>query len=264
MDLFKLDEYLLEDIESSDHPSDFVKRDNLVALILRLPVVNSKIDIKSFAYIIEKENVYFYNKSDRKLEKLGNLSTLQELLEEKIEKLIQDIKLYLVEIDKLEESLYSSLDNSFMEKWLLYKKDVSLINRLMFYALIVIELFINYLKKNCQNYNNYAFEDILEEVNRVKNLSKVAVEKLDYLYDFYRAKVDEKMNKNVYYLTLLSGIFLPLTLVTGFFGMNTGGLPFVNDSSGTVKVIYISIILELLFFLPFILMNLKKIKKYTR
>ncbi|HGZ69857.1 MAG TPA: hypothetical protein ENK74_00475 [Nitratifractor sp.] len=66
-------------------------------------------------------------------------------------------------------------------------------------------------------------------------MAKAAIEKLDYLYDFYCAKVDEKMNRNVYYLTLLSGIFLPLTLATGFFGMNTSGLPYTNDPSGTLE-----------------------------
>ena len=90
------------------------------------------------------------------------------------------------------------------------------------------------------------------------------MDKLDNLYDFYRAKVDEKMNRNVYYLTLLSGIFLPLTLLTGFFGMNTGGLPWSDDPNGTWKVVAVSIVLEIVFFMPFILQNMKKIQRFRR
>ena len=127
----------------------------------------------------------------------------------------------------------------------------------MFHASIVVELFISHLKKQNIEYDKNAFEDLHEEINRVRDLAKACVEKLDYLYDFYRAKVDEKMNRNVYYLTLLSGIFLPLTLATGFFGMNTGGLPWADDPLGTWKVVAISVILEIIFFLPFILQNVK-------
>ena len=73
------------------------------------------------------------------------------------------------------------------------------------------------------------------------------------------------MNKNIYYLTLLSGVFLPLTLVSGFFGMNTGGLPFTEDADGTLKVVIISLILEVVVFLPFIFLNFKqKIRRFKR
>ena len=267
MNLKNLDEYILEDLENSDHPSDFVKRDNYAALILRLPEVGKEeVLIKSYAFLIEDKKVYTYNRDAHTLEEIGDISKLQELLEDKIEKLIKDIKQYHIEIDELEESLYSSsLDANFMQKWLKYKKDVSLINRLMFHASIVVELLIAYLKRELnEEFNKNAFEDLHEEINRVRDLAKAGVEKLDYLYDFYRAKVDEKMNKNVYYLTLLSGIFLPLTLLTGFFGMNTGGLPWADDSLGTWKVVGVSLILEVIFFLPFITQNMKKIKKFTR
>ena len=254
MQLNDLDLYALEDIESSDHPSDFIKRENYFILILRLPYVNKDIKIKSYAYLIEKDAVYTYNREQKSIEKFGTLSHLQQLLEKKIEKLIQAIKEYHINIDQLEETLLDEKNESdFMQKWLQYKKDVSLINRLMFHAAIVIELFVSYIKKEYkEGFDTHAFDDLREETARVRDLAKAAVEKLDYLYDFYRAKVDEKMNTTVYYLTIISAIFLPLTLVTGFFGMNTGGLPYTEDSLGTWKVIGISLVLEVLFLIPFI------------
>ena len=262
MNLKNLDEYILEDIKSNDHPSDFIKRDNLFGLILRLPEVKESVIVKSYAFLVEKTTVYFYNRNSKKIETFGTLNDLQQTLEKKIEHLIKEIKQYHTNIDKLEDSLYDGkLSSYFMQEWLLYKKEVSLINRLMFHASIVVELFIAHLKKQNIQYNKNAFEDLHEEISRVRDLAKAGVEKLDYLYDFYRAKVDEKMNKNVYYLTLLSGIFLPLTLATGFFGMNTGGLPYTNDPSGTWKVVAISVILEIIFFLPFILQNFKGTSK---
>jgi zinc transporter len=38
-------------------------------------------------------------------------------------------------------------------------------------------------------------------------------------------KLSEQMNKTMYILTVLAGIFLPITFVTGLLGINVGGIP---------------------------------------
>ena len=43
----------------------------------------------------------------------------------------------------------------------------------------------------------------------------------------------QKANQNQYFLSVISALLLPATLVTGFFGMNTGGLPFAHTEAGT-------------------------------
>jgi magnesium transporter len=63
--------------------------------------------------------------------------------------------------------------------------------------------------------------------------------KLDYLYSFYNAKSNDKMNKMIYILTIISAIFLPLNLIVGFFGMNTTSLPFSSGNFGTHYVVTI-------------------------
>ena len=50
------------------------------------------------------------------------------------------------------------------------------------------------------------------------------------------------MNRIIYVLTLLSGVFLPLNLIVGFFGMNTTSLPFTKIDGGTYNVILILLI----------------------
>ena len=253
----------LEDIENPEHPSDFIPGEGYTVLILRLPEVQRDcVKVDSFAFVVEEEICYFYNRESQKLEKLGSLMDMNRLLDNLTEKLIKDIQKYHYEIEQLEESLYENkLSGMFMQQWLSYKKDVSLIHRLMFHAAISFDLFITHHKKY-KHFEELAYADLYEHMVRIRDLAKAAMDKLDNLYDFYRAKVDEKMNRNVYYLTILSGIFLPLTLMTGFFGMNTGGLPWTDDPNGTVKVILVSFVLELLFLIPFIFQNMQKIKKF--
>ena len=44
------------------------------------------------------------------------------------------------------------------------------------------------------------------------------------------------MNRTIYLLTILSGIFLPLNLIVGYFGINTQGLPFAHLPNGSFIV----------------------------
>ena len=44
----------------------------------------------------------------------------------------------------------------------------------------------------------------------------------------------QRTNQNLYILSIITALMLPATLVTGIFGMNTGGLPFASGSWGTL------------------------------
>jgi len=44
----------------------------------------------------------------------------------------------------------------------------------------------------------------------------------------------QRTNQNLYVLSIMTALMLPATLVTGIFGMNTGGLPWASTSMGTL------------------------------
>lgn len=56
---------------------------------------------------------------------------------------------------------------------------------------------------------------------------------LRQLRDELDLQAAQKTNQNLYFLSVISALLLPATLVTGFFGMNTGGLPFAHSEAGT-------------------------------
>ncbi len=263
--LDEIDALILEDIENPNHPSEFIPQEKYSVLIMRLPEVQGDvIKIISYAFVVSHGSVCLYNREKAELESIGTLHDLVAFLDVKVDKLLKEVQLYHFDIELLEESLYEeSVKELFMQEWLRYKKDVSLIHRVMFHTTLAFELFVTFHKKE-ESFDTLAYADVLEHMGRIRDLSKSAMDKLDNLYDFYRAKVDEKMNKNMYYLTIISGIFLPLTLITGFFGMNTGGLPYTDDPNGTMKVVIISAVLEVIMIAPFLIMNSQKIKRFRR
>jgi Mg2+ and Co2+ transporter CorA len=56
---------------------------------------------------------------------------------------------------------------------------------------------------------------------------------LKLLRDELDLQAAQRTNANVYLLSILTALMMPATLVTGFFGMNTGGLPFAQGEHGT-------------------------------
>lgn len=44
----------------------------------------------------------------------------------------------------------------------------------------------------------------------------------------------QRTNENVYLLSIITALLMPATLVTGFFGMNTGGMPLEHGIGGTL------------------------------
>ena len=256
MNLNSLNKYILEDIISPEHPSDFIKDANV--LILRLPFMqDNEITPKSLAFVIENNIVYEYNREKKALEEVGDFNRFHAKLDAIVDKILKYIKDIHIKIDDLEDDIFENENSNVMNNWLIYKKNASLIRRLVFQAYLAYEMFLMHFKKE-KNFDYHAFDDINEHMERIKNLAISAEDKLNNLHDFYRTKTDEKMNRNVYYLTIISGIFLPLTLITGFFGMNTGGLPWTNNPNGTLYVIIFSLISEILFLILFFaLLNFK-------
>jgi Mg2+ and Co2+ transporter CorA len=54
------------------------------------------------------------------------------------------------------------------------------------------------------------------------------------LQDELEARSNEETNRRLYLLSVLTAILAPTTLITGFFGMNTGGLPWTQTVHGTI------------------------------
>ena len=58
----------------------------------------------------------------------------------------------------------------------------------------------------------------VEDLDEIRERSQI-------VHDELTNSVTERVNKNMYVLSVIASVFLPLTFVTGLFGMNVGGIP---------------------------------------
>ena len=68
---------------------------------------------------------------------------------------------------------------------------------------------------------------------------------LDLLYERGRSlqeeiasRLGEATNRNLYVLSIVTTIFLPMTLITGLFGINVGGMPWLENHLGFWWVVF--------------------------
>lgn len=223
----KVNSFHLSDLKNDTHPSIFVQEDDYDILILTLPLIEKKeLKIASYAFVFDTKSYYYFDKKSGEFINLETMQKVYEFLNEKTNQTMKMVANIHESIDEMEEKLYDNAYSShFMHYWLANKKDLSRISRVLVLGVDALDEFIKiYLKE--EDFLAIHFSDIHEHLSRTNRSTLLAIDKLNNLYNFYTSRSNEKMNKTIYLLTMFSGIFLPLNLIVGYFGMNTQGLPF--------------------------------------
>ena len=82
----------------------------------------------------------------------------------------------------------------------------------------------------------------IERLDRIALDLESIQERSRLLHEEIAGRTAEATNHNLYIVSLLTAIFLPITLITGIFGMNVGGLPWVDQNGGFASVFGIMIL----------------------
>jgi magnesium transporter len=242
-----IDALHMEDLRNETHPSIFDENEQYDMLILRLPTIENELQVNSMGLVITTEASYLYDKNANKFQEIGKrFEGPYTILDPIVDHLLKSFSKYQNAIADMEESLYlDKFSNDFMIDWLKLKRDVLRVERVLLRAEETMREMIAYYETQSEfPINRYI--DIHEHIERIMRSALLQISKLDYIYNFYSARSNEKMNRLIYSLTIISAIFLPLNLLVGFFGMNTSSLPFTQGDNGTIKVIAVMLLLVLM------------------
>lgn len=97
------------------------------------------------------------------------------------------------------------------------------------------------LQGEAQAWSNYSRRTVLLQ-NHVQLLRENVVQ----LRELYHAQLDAKQNQVMVILTVVTTLFLPLTLLTGWYGMNFAYMPELQWKYGYLIVIALSLFIILL------------------
>lgn len=122
-------------------------------------------------------------------------------------------------------------------------------------VIIPMEELVEKFKEQDDIFDSERSEYILNKVNakidRQKLIIQFSEEMIDEIKDNYMSYNTYRMNKIINVLTIISGIFLPLTLMTGIYGMNFENMPELGWDFGyfmTLGVMLLISVTMLVFF----------------
>jgi len=241
-----LDTLHLEDLNNEAHPSIFDDNENYNMFIIRLPIIGENLDSKSFGFILTDQKSYYYDKEKKEFKEFDNeFTSVYKMVDKAVDRVLRSFTKFQDMVSDLEEDLYANnTDKDFLNSWLEIKLQILRVERILARTTNIMDEFIGFYKDN-EEFPINKYIDIHEHLDRIMRSALLQLSKLDYLYSFYNAKSNDKMNKMIYVLTIISAIFLPLNLVVGFFGMNTSGLPLSAGNNGTYYAITIMLTLAL-------------------
>ena len=87
------------------------------------------------------------------------------------------------------------------------------------------------------------FGTISDRADRLMGRTMYLLDYIGQVRDTYQGKVAEHQNDNMEFLTIISTIFFPLTLITGWYGMNFVGMPELRWRYGYPAVIVLSVLI---------------------
>ena len=92
------------------------------------------------------------------------------------------------------------------------------------------------------------FGTVSDRADRMMGRTVHLLEYAQQVRDSYQARVNEQQNRNMQFLTVISTIFFPLTLITGWFGMNFQDMPGLEHGYPWVILLSIVVVIVCILF----------------
>ncbi|MBR5422233.1 MAG: magnesium transporter CorA [Lachnospiraceae bacterium] len=213
---------------------------------------------QKFAFAMDEKGVVFIDDSDTaagliekiRVGKYWRFPSLERFLYDFLEMIVREdlllMEAYERELDLTEKEILAGTDSECLKKINLVRGDVRELR-------INYEQLIDLGQELEENENDFFKEENLRYfhlfLNRMARLYDVANSLRDYtvqLSDLYKSQIDMKQNRIMTVLTVVTAIFMPLTLIVGWYGMNFDYMPELKWRYGYPGVMVLSLVIVLL------------------
>lgn len=229
--------------------------------------IPDRVDIEAedtrFAFALDEKGVVFIDDSGYAERAIANISrskrwrlpSLERFLYDFLEQIVVDdrelLERYDRELDAMEDSVNLDKDEDVTERLGEIRSHIRDLR-------IHYEHLIDFTQELEENENNFFYTGNLRYFrlffNRVERLRSATVAISDHanqIRDIYKAHLDVRQNRIMTVLTVVTTIFMPLTLIVGWYGMNFRYMPELDSPWGYPIVIAVSLVIlvgSLLFF----------------
>ena len=229
---------------------------NCIIGTLRLPQKSQqRSPLLSFGFYLTGQSLLFVEDVgdlklwvDKRIGMLQELNSPAQLLLQFMEQMIEDDVLYLshieAETEKMEETISSGGSADFFPLLTKHRQKLSELNAYYEQLTDIGELFQS---RACSSFadDTQDWDKYTHRAERLQNHVQLLRENMLQLRELYQSKQDARQNKIMGILTIVTTFFLPLTLITGWYGMNFAYMPELKWRYGYLSVIIITLIIAI-------------------
>ncbi len=211
--------------------------------------------IQKFSYALDETGIVFIDNGNNALEFVRRIQRLKRWKKPSLERFFYDflemiihndlhtLQSYEMELDNLEKAILEDANSADMSRNNDIRGDIRDLR-------VHYEQLLDLGQELEENENGFFKEENLRYFrmfsSRVERLYDAATHLRDYtiqLNDLYQSQLDVKQNRIMTVLTVVTTIFMPLTLIVGWYGMNFKYMPELESRFGYPVVIILSIII---------------------
>ena len=205
-----------------------------------------------FAFALDEKGIVFIDDSGRAEEIIGCIRRTKRWRKPSLERFLYDFLEQIVDGDLAVMERYEEELGRIEEAVLKYEQEdlgrVREIHNDIRRLLVHYEQIIDMAQEFEENENGFFIEENLRYIHLFMNLivrrRDYAISIRDYtmqVHDLYHAHLEMKQNRIMTLLTVVTTIFMPLTLIVGWYGMNFRYMPELESPYGYPIVILVSL-----------------------
>ncbi|MFA4953396.1 MAG: magnesium transporter CorA family protein [Candidatus Pacearchaeota archaeon] len=191
------------------------------------------------SHLEKNENIDHLTNNQKKLESLmkkGEGYILHYLLDKEIDKCMQIKGIIYEEFKKIEKNFINNSGKEFLGE--LFEKELTILEMRQVMESLT-DLCLN-LTKPTDNYLDNEllpyFRDIYDHSFKTTESLKSMLGRINGMRNAYQTIISNKLNETMRILTMIMAIMIPLTIVTGFYGMNVR-LPFEKNPEAWIGIL---------------------------
>jgi len=155
------------------------------------------------------------------------------------------------QIDDLEEELMEHPEKSTLKKIYGLKRDLSKVRRSVWPMREIVGAMQRDTSDLMKEEHDVFLKDFYDHILRVIDTVEAYRDTMGGMIDLYLSNSSIKMNEIMQVLTVISTIFIPLTFITGFYGMNFDFMPEVHSRwsyPAVIGIMALIVIAQLIYF----------------
>ncbi len=165
----------------------------------------------------------------------------------------RDAKIILHELTRetrqIETNVYEHQSRGTTERLGIMKRNLLFLQHVIDPQRLLIHQFLNSRKKFIPKDLDVYFDDVKDTLDSIWIITENLKNIIDSLFDVNEAILSHRTNQIIRWLTIISVILMPPTLIASYYGMNVSGLPFAESIDIVSGVILVSVFAFVLFVL---------------